>query len=190
MTSAVYIYYTPSWQELADIVLPGVREYCERHDYALNIIKADYGTPGYYKMIGLQPMLKHYDLVWLLDLDTLITNQSIPFMQFVDNQHDIFITKDINGINAGSWIIRNTIASHAFVDAVINDFDAPEEQTVMKRYLDMVKIKYLPQRSINSYCYDLYEMEYEDGEWQPQDLLLHLPGLQLQQRIDIFKAMI
>ncbi len=203
--NAVFIYYTPDWQPLADIVLPKVEAYCKRHEYVMATSTITYGisAPGLCKMKRLLDKLINgihdydYNLIWLLDLDTLITNPSIPFTQFTDNEHDIFITEDVHGINAGSWIIRNTEASRLFVRTVINNFDAPEEQTVMKRYLDMVKVKILPHPSINSYKYELYKdilkdelgervMSHEEGQWQPGDLLLHLPGLDMQTRINTF----
>ncbi len=197
--NAVFIYYTPDWQPLADIVLPKVKEYCKRWHYRFYAgchVSMD-NPVGMYKMYYLLLELCDDDFIWVLDLDTLITNPSIPFTQFTDNEHDIFITEDIHGINAGSWIIRNTEAARLFVRTVINNFDAPEEQTVMKRYLDLVKIKLLPHPSINSYKYELYKnilkdelgetvMSHEEGQWQPGDLLLHLPGLDMQTRINTF----
>jgi len=146
--NAVYIYYTPDWQPLADIVLPKVREYCYQYGYVFICRVNHYDTIcGFSKMQVLSERLnlsfidkeEVFDFIWVIDLDTLITNPSIPFTQFTDNEHDIFITEDIHGINAGSWIIRNTEAARLFVRTVINNFDAPEEQTVMKRYLDMPK---------------------------------------------------
>ncbi len=201
MNAAVYIYYTPDWQPLADIVLPKVMQYCAKHDYCYSAVKFTFQeSAGFLKMELLLNRLYMFNTVWVLDLDTLITNPSIPFTQFTDNEHDIFITEDIHGINAGSWIIRNTEAARLFVRTVINNFDAPEEQTVMKRYLDMVKVKILPHPSINSYKYELYKnvlkdeldkriMTHSEGQWEQGDLLLHLPGLLFQQRIEIFKEM-
>ncbi len=205
--NAVFIYYTPDWQPLADIVLPRVRDYCHQHGYVF-ICRVNHSDTicGLNKMqllherfyfFCLDEQVQVFEFIWVLDLDTLITNPSIPFTQFTNNEHDIFITEDIHGINAGSWIIRNTEASRLFVRTVINNFDAPEEQTVMKRYLDMVKVKILPHPSINSYKYELYKdilkdelgetvMTHEEGQWQPRDLLLHLPGLDMQTRINTF----
>jgi hypothetical protein len=68
--------------------------------------------------------------------------------------------------------------------------------------LHMVKVKYLPHPSINSYRYELYagyegdyfhdymHIPHEYGQWEPGDLLLHLPGLSLEKRIEVFKEMI
>jgi hypothetical protein len=196
MTYAIYIFYTPSWQPLADIVLPRVKRYCAKHDYIIEIWCMEVGgVCGFDKMQVLSHCMDD-DFIWVLDLDTLITNPAIPFHSFTDNEHDIFITNDVHGINAGSWIVRNTDASCKFIRTVIENFDAPEEQTVMKRYLDMVKVKYLPHPSINSYKYELYEgdeykgITHEGGQWQPGDLLFHMPGLSLEKRIEILKEMI
>jgi hypothetical protein len=198
MTAAVYIYYTPAWQELADIVLPKVEQYCYIHKFGdLSIQSAVDENWSFNKMNYLYGLLKHdLDFIWILDLDTLITNPEIKFTDFTDNEHDIFICKDINGINAGSWIIRNTEASRNFVITIVNNFDAPHEQILMNKYLHMVKVKYLPHPSINSYDYRLYNHfglavpAHDQGQWQPGDLLLHLPGLSLEKRIQVFKEMI
>lgn len=197
MTAAVYIYYTPSWQELADLTLPVVHDYCAKHNYKPFIHESKHNDSwADRKMYGIRiffELWQDYDFIWVLDCDTLITNHSIPFTQLVDYEHDIFITQDVNGINAGSWIIRNTPESLKFVETIIDNFDAPHEQILMNRYLDMVKVKYLPHPSINSYKYELYdygEKSHSEGQWEPGDLLLHLPGLSLEKRIEIFKGMI
>lgn len=199
MTSAIYIYYTPSWQQLADIVLPRVKEYCEIYGYGYEVVCTDwsYLKVGHYKMHVLKQVLEKYEFVWVLDLDTLITNKEIPFTNFVDYHNDIFICLDIHGINAGSWIVRNTPESVQFINEVIMNFDAPEEQTVMKRYLHMVKMRILPHPSINSYMYGLYneihgsiEISESSGEWAPDHLLLHLPGLSFEKRIEILGGLI
>ncbi len=197
MNAAIYIYYTPSWQPLADIVLPRVREYCKRHDYDFFIDHLNsIDNWAYQKMRSLDFPMSRCEFTWVLDLDTLITNPSIPFTDFTDDEHDIFITRDINGINAGSWIVRNTKASRDFIAKIVDNFDAPHEQILMNRYLHMVKVKYLPHPSINSYDYNQYNgfglavPAHDQGQWQPGDLLLHLPGLTLEKRIEVFGGMI
>ncbi len=202
MNAAIYIYYTPSWQPLADIVLPRVKWYCDRWAFKTIVIQSTYRKNEDWalgKMEYLHTALtfaRYYDIIWVLDLDTLITNPSIPFTDFTDDEHDIFITKDINGINAGSWIIRNTEASRKFVATIVDNFDEPHEQILMNKYLHMVDVKYLPHPSINSYDYNQYNgfglavPAHDQGQWKQGDLLLHLPGLTLEQRIEIFKGMI
>ena len=147
----------------------------------------------------LLQVLEKYDFVWVLDLDTLITNPEIPFTKFVDNYHDVFMCIDLHGLNAGSWIARRTDITRIFINNVISNFDAPEEQTVMKRFIDKgdVILRVLPHPSINSYMYELYKdlhgeitIDNSSGQWCETDLLLHLPGLSLEKRIEIFGGMI
>lgn len=208
MTTALFIFYTPSWQPLADIVLPVAQRYCEKHGYDLcDTYMADSmldGKPvGYYKMKALRYLLKKYSLIWVLDCDALITNDEIDVSFFNSFGTDIFFTEDVHGINAGSFLIRCTDASKRFIDAVIDDFDAPEEQTIMKRHIKMVKVCTLPHPSINSYLYSEYLHDWgnlvgegiqmpthEQGNWAPGDFVLHLPGLGLERRCEVFKEVI
>lgn len=199
--AAICIYYTKDWEPLSNIVMPRVYRYCEKHGYDSRIrIGYDKNTMdkfgesvGLEKMKYLKSILSLYDFVWVLDLDTFITNHEIKFTDFVDNSHDIFITEDIHGINAGSWIARNTKKCLEFIDCVINHFNAPEEQTIMKRYLHRVNVRYLPHPSINSYDYNYYRdeigdrvIESYDGQWSESDLILHMPGTTIEQRIERF----
>ncbi len=197
MNAAIYVYYTPSWQPLADIVLPIVKDYCMKHGYRRALMPSfENNDWAARKMLYLEMLLVNYDFIWVLDLDTLITNPSIPFTDFTDDEHDIFITRDINGINAGSWIVRNTKASRNFVSKIVDNFNEPHEQILMNKYLHLVDVKFLPHPSINSYDYNQYNgfglsvPAHDQGQWEPGDLLLHLPGLSLEQRIEIFKGMI
>lgn len=211
MQIALFIYYTSSWQRLANLVLPIAKAYCERHGYAAEFIcEAFYGVKenngqlsqmpvGYYKMLKLRELLDKYEFIWVLDCDTLITNIHIPFMAYVCNggADDLFFTHDVNGLNAGSFIIRSNKRSKKFIQAVIDNFDAPEEQSIMKRFLHLIKPWRLHHPSINSYPYAEYTHDWErligehempiheQGNWQPGDLLLHLPGLDMNTRINI-----
>ncbi len=208
MSTALFIYYTPSWQPLADIVLPIAARYCERWGYVPEFIcegadrldcEMENRQPlGLWKMKELRRLMDKHGLIWVLDCDCLITNEEkkipIPPMPY-----DILITQDTNGINAGSFIMYCNTTTKRFIDAVINDFDAPEEQTVMKRYIDGLYYV-LPHPSINSYLYTEYLNDWnnkvgegvpmpthEQGLWQPGDFVLHLPGISLERRIEIFK---
>ena len=202
--NAVYIYYTPSWQPLVDIVLPVLKDYCRKHKFVL--INHDHeGNNEDWAFHKMNKLLKFVEWtqqtelnIWVLDVDTLITNPNISFKWFIDYEHDIFITRDINGINAGSWIMRNTEASKQFLQAIVDNFDEPHEQILMNKFLHMVNVKYLPHPSINSYRYELYKdvvdnalsMTHDQGQWEPGDLLLHLPGLTLEKRIEVLQEMI
>jgi hypothetical protein len=222
MKTALFIYYTPSWQTLADVVLPIAARYCERWGYAkeflcedaesLSLRKIEYGGNerpaidfykmpiGYWKMLKLRELMNTYDFIFVLDCDAMITNEAIPLKQFA-GYDNCYFTEDVNGINAGSWITRNTEKAIKLVEYVINNFDAPEEQTVIKRGIDELNIapSLFPHPSINSYLYTEYLNDWDnkvgagvpmpnhsEGMWQPGDFILHLPGISLERRIEIF----
>ncbi len=41
MNTALFIYYTPSWQALADVVLPIAARYCDKWGYVLEAVCED-----------------------------------------------------------------------------------------------------------------------------------------------------
>jgi len=62
------------------------------------------------------------------------------------------------------------------------------------------RIKIVPQRTINSYNYDLYpgsiphvykkDLLGNDGQWQSGDFLIHWPGIPLAQRLVLAQDML
>lgn len=195
----ILILYTEGWSNIAKIVLPNAKEYCQRHGYALDAIMHREPYPlnfGYSKLTEIKRLLKNFDIVWSLDLDTLITNHCYKVEDFIDflEDYDFFITKDVNGINGGSFIVKKSDWSIPFLD-LLYSLKGEEgmhcEQDAInyyyKNYKD--KIKILPHPSINSYKYELYpEFEYGiDGQWMEGDFVLHLPGLSIEKRIEILK---
>eukprot|EP01094_Clydonella_sp_ATCC50884_P021983 TRINITY_DN4953_c0_g1_i1.p1 TRINITY_DN4953_c0_g1~~TRINITY_DN4953_c0_g1_i1.p1 ORF type:complete len:510 (+),score=120.87 TRINITY_DN4953_c0_g1_i1:168-1532(+) len=71
--------------------------------------------------------LPKYDWLFWADTDTLIMNMDVRLEAFIDDRYDIIITKDLNGLNAGVWFIRNTPWSMAFLKRWFaqTDFIAP-----------------------------------------------------------------
>lgn len=188
--------YSPSNQLLADITVPNLKEYTDRHGYELYELKIDDGKFHYEKHLAVKDLFKHgVDIIFYKDVDSLITNLQKPITDFIDTEHDFFITKDCNEINGGSLIIINTVWSRMFNDFVLfKKYDYNNEQEVYvayqydKRFKD--KIKILPHPSINSYLYELYpsipQKTHEEGQWEEGDFLLHLPATTITQRINIF----
>ena len=78
--NAVYIYYTPDWQPLADIVLPKVEAYCAKYGYDYWMFRKGHelNSVGFCKMETLLEIIYRFDLIWVLDLDTLITMPAPP----------------------------------------------------------------------------------------------------------------
>lgn len=206
MKICILVLYTESWQELADIVLPNLKKYAKKHLYYTHIEKYEKEFSGFEKLVWCKKLLEEYDVIWSLDMDTFITNHTIRIEQFINkgsNYRLFFITKDYNGINAGSFIIQKDTLNAGAHEWLLNEFlnkqgvggvyceqDAislwhKEHERTMKTLVDI-----LPHPSINSYKYELYpEIPYqthEQGQWQKGDFILHLPGIGINQRVEIF----
>ena len=181
--------------------------YCEKHGYPL-IVKTDKWNNiqiGYEKSFLIQSAFgDHPDCEWVFfsECDTLITNMNIKLEDIVKNEQKHFvITTDANGINAGSFFVRNSIKGREYIQAMINSIGKfRNEQDFIKysyfgskTYKDIISL--YPQKSFNSYDYYLYGngKEYplgadifgNNGRWTNGDFIIHFAGLSLTQRLTL-----
>lgn len=202
MRICVLMLYTEGWSDIANIVLPNAKEYCERHGYHLegimyrqNDFKLDF---GYNKLLWIQCLFEKdlFDMIWSLDMDTLITNHNYRIEDFIKDE-DFYIAKDVNGINGGSFIIKKSNWSMSFLNELL-DLRGKEgmhcEQDAMRAYFEKngyENVKILPHPSINSYKYELYPefdiSEEIEGQWKAGNFVLHLPALSIEKRLQILK---
>lgn len=188
-------YYTPSFAELASVTLPTVSEYAARRGYShvtcVGSAAEENSKYGFRKTDIALAMLRGTDVLWVLDVDAIITNHTVRLEDFLDHNY-FYGTHDANGFNAGSYLIRNTDEGQNFLNEVLNSepFFAGEQPAMETALANKTGIfgKMLPQCSINSYLYEEYgqQRSHAEGQWQPGDLVLHLPGCTNQRRIEIF----
>lgn len=196
---AISTIYTSDWQEIIDIVSPNLEIYCNRHGYDMFLTKYERGLKDFDKIRWLLDAMKwDYDFIWQLDADAVITNHKIRIEEFIDSKHDLFICKDINSVNCGSFIIRNTEWSEWLL-AWMLDLEGVAgnhcEQDALNEYLQSFpnqverRVKFLEHPAINSYQCNLYK-EYDNvvapkENWVENDFVLHLPGIGMEQRVKI-----
>lgn len=197
---AVATMYSDCYKEIAAITLPVMKDYCERHGYQFHEIKCPDWKYGYVKHEYLQDLLMtDIESVLYCDIDTLFTNPSIPYENFMDEEHDLFITEDATELNGGVFVLRNTSWSHLFNNSVLEERDNfVNEQNVYVAYKDHKnfkhKIKIVPHPSFNSYDHSLYpelldRIGREDlGDWKPGHFIFHVPALTIPQRIEALKT--
>lgn len=200
-------HYTPDWVPYADLVIPNMIEYCLRHNYDFHIIKSE-KYPKYNGSVKILQLsyLKLGDIGFVIDIDACITNHLIKIEDFLDEEHDLYLTKDINGINTGVFILRKTDWACELLDYIDKQISSGVdcEQTAIQNWINekgLDKIKILPHPAFNSYPIDFYYPSYgkigykegdvvqrpghEEGAWQLGDFVLHVPALPLEQRIEI-----
>jgi hypothetical protein len=186
-----------NYQALADVTWHQNKKlYCEHWQYPYHVKNNNFKYVVSYEKIKfmLDVMNNHPDYDWLYwaGTDTLITNFYIKLESFVDENYHIIIAKDINDINADSFLIKNSPESKAYLEHIwslvekYNTHDWWEQQAMidsMPQYEHL--FKFVPQKTFNSFLYkQLYWNVYHssidktgnDGQWAPGDFLLHVPG--------------
>ncbi len=195
------------WHALAAIVLPNLAAYCKKQDYDLEVWAIP-PTFEFHKIRMLLNLLENGCDVLCLDLDTYITNHNVRVESFMDDDHDFYITQDINEINAGAIIAKSCPWVIDWMRIVLDSKDTFEnEQNALKIGVHHQRAKILPHPSINSYPYDEYapnwglipgrtplngivgKPTHEQGNWQEGDFIMHLPGLTNSRRIEIFSKL-
>lgn len=202
MRIEIQVLYTESWQPMADIVSPTAEAYCTKHGYKLTVKKYPepyYPTFGYNKFKEIDYSFNEggVDVIMSMDLDALITNHNITIESFLDDNNDFYICEDVNGVNAGVFIIKRSQWAGRFIDYVLSmegKLSMHCEQNAIENYLWEVstyKTKIVKHPAFNSYDYSLYEFpnirKREQGHWHEGDFILHTPGAPMQLRIETLK---
>ena len=189
-------YYSPSHQALADIHLPNLSEYCHRHGYYMWVENIENDKWEYKKHEMFTELFeKGFDVIWYRDIDSLITNLTIPVTVFIKEYRDFFLTMDFTELNGGSVIIKNTSAGKRFNDLILSLRGRYENEQNCYNALESddadYSIEVLPQQTINSYRYEEYKeigkLSPLDGQWEEGHFVLHTPGLPFKKRVEVLK---
>lgn len=197
-----------NYQPLANIVVPNLGKYAEKNKYTAIVYQIPMTSLQYgfekFRLIKHEFERGEVDLLLCTDLDVLITNHSTRIESFVDDQHDFYMTRDVNGINTGTFIIVDSEWSRVWIDMLLshqNEFD--NEQVAIDYFRNdsqwKEKIKILPHPSVNSYPYSYYAPNWGiigdrkidkpslvEGDWQNGCFICHLPGMTIEKRLEIF----
>jgi len=150
------------YRQLAELTHPTI----DRYAAANNIDVVRYRTSGdlfavcktkIKNMIGL--LESGYSHVLWIDTDAYIqTPQPLSFPE-----GDLFIAKDVNGINAGVMAVSQ--GAIPMLEQVLSmPMTAPwYEQGLIERVLDDYNVVYMPQRDFNAYFYELYGLSHPEG---------------------------
>ena len=193
---------TPNYQVLANATWPNKVQYawlnkygylCKNNNFTMKHASGE-KLPFIRDYLNSNPSV---EWVWWLDIDTIITNFHVRIEDRIDNTYHFIISKDLNGINAGSFFIRNSPEGRNFLDWMIEVYPLFEketgffaEQTVMESAMHIEKwkkiTKIVPQKSINSYHSHLNSWTQlgPDAIWERGDFVVHFPGTTMEQRLN------
>jgi hypothetical protein len=203
MTFALLSINDHNFQPLADLTWTNKIEYANRYGYAHACKTHDfYGVSiGFEKIWFIRDMMQSYSDIewfWWTGCDSLITNMTVPLTNIADPDYHFIIATDCNGINADSFLIRNSEQGRSYIDMIVSqqpqyaNHHWAEQQCIIDnrdQYKDWIKV--VPQRTLNSYDYTLYpeciplDQYGNHGQWQQGDLLIHWPGTNLPARMHL-----
>lgn len=166
---------------------PNKLEYCLKWNIELTIREHFNKDIKHERTYFMQNALKECDWLWFMGSDTLIMNHTIDVRQYLDNDVNFIIGKDINGINNDVFFLKNTPSSREFLDNVqkYNKTEENDQESMKKAINDTLyfKTKIVHQKQFNSYLYDQYSYpDDKGGNFSIGDFVLHLPGLPNKKR--------
>jgi hypothetical protein len=166
--------------------------YAELHGYK-TFCRTDNFVPnsglGYQKIHYIKELLEtnpDVEWFWWTGTDTMITNFATRIEDRILGDYHFIISVDVNGINADSFLIRNTPEGRAYIDHLLEleeecskHWDGEQRAiavslglpvTAQTRFWDGIEIcerwrdhvKLMPQRYMNSFNYQLYGNTYTD----------------------------
>jgi len=190
--------YTSNIQELSDISYDSLVQYGTKHRIPVNReLLVNLERPAsWYKIKCILDAFKHSEYVMWIDSDTIIVNYNFDITEIL-NSSEIYVSRDINGINCGVMIWKNTTNSIEILNKIwsMTEFLNHHwwEQAAFRKLYDanynkmQTITEIVDQSKINAYDYSLYGLSYPQGQICDSSMILHLPGLSLQRRIEILK---
>ncbi|KAL7752897.1 hypothetical protein RI367_001900 [Sorochytrium milnesiophthora] len=132
-----------------------------------------------------------YEWVWLLDLDTVITNKKLQahkLTEAIPEGYDVVISRDCNALNAGSVLLRNTPWTLSYLERLNNTWG--HEVSVNEDWQEQAAFIYLdgndpvvkkhtllvPQWSFNAYVPES-SCQVEGRGWQSGDFVVHFAAM-------------
>lgn len=210
MNFAVYTMHNSSTiGDLVAITKPNKLEYCRRHGYSYHEEEWTQSLfPGFERLPVLIYLLQcgHYDWVFWLGSDALITNLNVNLESLVDKDHGIVMATDAWQVQMDSFLIQRSHGGLSLLQSVWEHHASPIGQFMEQSTLDFLMwqpeflnvVKLVPQRTMNSYRYSLYSdlgQRYQSGidclgrvgEWEPGDFVFHVPGRPLETKLSALR---
>lgn len=200
---AIVSLFNDRHKDLADLTWSNKQKYAAKHGY-IAVAKTDKFSQEqvhFDKFIHLLDVMKTHpevDWVWWLDNDAMITNFDKKIEDLVDPDFHVIMATDIASLNTGSFIVRNSPQAKEWLEFLLSkkkeykdDKKWFEQQAVIDFYPKFEELfKLVPQQWLNSYDYQMYNIEGidllgQDGQWYPGDFVIHWPGLPNETRVKL-----
>jgi hypothetical protein len=211
MNIAIATGSSQEYMSLQDATLPSKKAYAEKWNMTLETRIFSGDNIAWDRVGMVRDLLPRYDVVIWMDSDAFVANQDFDIKKYLEMgygeedreyTHNFMISTDLNSINTGVFIARNTPWVREFLYVVMHEgyllFNSHmrKEQQAIRDYMENHPYKGLvsvmPQNFMNSFIMKEYETERHDfkGNYKPGDWMIHMPGLPNQRRIEIVKEIL
>lgn len=176
------------YKEAVQIGVENKRLYCEMHGYDFICGEEDLDSSRpipWSKIVLIQKVLKNSDYKWIFwtDADSLVMNLETRLEDFLDEDYNLIIGKDYNGINSGQFFLKNCPWSLELLSNIYNHTECVhhdwwEQKALMleiEKHPELLSFtKIVPQRLFNTYPLEITGSLYQP--YQTGDFILHFPG--------------
>lgn len=201
---AVVMAHSPNYAPLAELTVPTVRAWCEKHGYDLVYVpdadpqRGDRIKIELYQQLYMQA--QHDTFVWI-DTDAAISNSEVRIEKFVewhdiDEKAHVIFGADPAGLNSGFFVARFSPEAFAYLSESQKrsaemgwaDQVGMIQMALLHPYSKWVKV------TDGKYC-NAYPMEHYPGwqlypdinQWEEGCFVLHLPGMSMERRIAVLQ---
>jgi len=213
MKIALVNHYNINYEELAKLTIANRKEYCNKHNYSYHAKREDgeYNDSfGFFRFPYLLSLFReyNYDYIHFSGIDSLIMNFNIKIEDWIDSDHDFFLSKETSGeykaLNSDVFIVKNSNNGLYLLEFIFSKMEEYKntywrEQRVMIDFFEKSPfkewVKIMPMQSFNSYpwkYYDANQSGHADiykghpGDFKLGDFLLHAPGHNIKNRLRIW----
>lgn len=178
---------------------PTFVSYCTKWsiDYKLFPIEPDFPRHQSWMKIKLMIDLlqkNDYDILWWVDDDMIITNDTIDIRSVISSLPDasIIVQKDIGGVyplNCGTMIVRASalqVLNKVWNSATAREIREPnwEQNTITRMMPECMHL--VEWKVLQSFCRQSHYTP-EGLQWSPGDFIAHFTGETVETRLELFK---
>jgi hypothetical protein len=126
MSAAIVTCYTNNIAELVAPLSANKQEYCDRHGYKFFLCQYEEPCSGFDRIRYIRRLMydnPEIDTFMWMDNDAFVMNMMTPIEEItniVNNEFDLLIGADWNGINTGVFLIKNTKRCQEFLCQVLD----------------------------------------------------------------------
>lgn len=161
------------------------QKYCDKYGYKYFLhterMSPQFNHPTWEKMKIMLSHFDGFDYVMWMDADSIISNMDFNVSELF-NDKVIYMSKDINGYNAGIFAVKVCNVGKSFLEEVDSSYTVFKnirfkEQACMSRLMDTKYKQYVCQVPAKKWnCYDDVYMRKIDNIFEDGDFILHLPA--------------